>query len=559
MKLINLAVFLTLLPCALFADVNALSTDQGQAIDKIFAEWDKDQTPGCSLGVIKEGKLVYARGYGMANLEYDIKNDSKSVFRIGSTSKQFTAASVVLLAEKGQLSLDDSLTKFFPDFPEYAKKITVRHLLNHTSGIRDYLTLSYLKGLTDDDFYTDKDVMAWLVNQTELNFDPGEEFLYSNSGYWLLGQIVKQVAKMSMADFAMKEIFIPLEMNSTHFHNDHTQIVKNRASGYEPKDKNGFQISMTTLDMIGDGGIFTSIEDIKKWDDAYYHSKVLSKKFWEMMTLQGKLNNNEELDYASGLFIQNHKGLKTISHGGAFVGFRAEILRFPEQKLSIAIFANRADASPTSMAYKVADVFLSNQYIVDNKDEKQQQHGSNSTVDEFSIEQLMGTYELSPGVDFIVSVGKQKPHVKQLWNNKEYDLIKLENNTYHIEDAPEIKFSFKNLKGNFTQNVSIDQAGRITETNRKEEIDLSGIKLEDYVGDFYSKELDVTYKNYLEAGKLNSRIRNKDAVELIPSDKDLFSSQGMLIKFSRDNEKVNGFVLDAGRVKNLNFVKRNKD
>jgi len=287
---------------------------ESKAVDLIFSEWDKTDSPGCGLGIIKDGELIYVKGYGMANLEYDIPNSASSVFRIGSTSKQFTAACIVRLIEQGKLSFDDKLSDLYPDFPAYAKQITISHLLNHTSGIRDYLTLSYLKGLGDDDFYQDKDIMKWLVNQEELNFAPGEEYTYSNSGYWLLGQIVNKVAGMNMADYAKKEIFEPLGMSSTHFHNDHTEIVKNRASGYVPNGEGAYQISMTTLDMIGDGGIFTSINDIKKWDDAYYNSTVLSKEFWKMMTKQGVLNSGEQIDYASGLMISSFKGLKTVSH-----------------------------------------------------------------------------------------------------------------------------------------------------------------------------------------------------------------------------------------------------
>ena len=185
---------------------------ESKAIDSIFAKWDTLNVPGCALGIIKDGKLVYAKGYGLANMEYNIPNSASSVFRIGSTSKQFTAASIVILAEQGKLSLDDTLKTFFNDFPQYAEKITVRHLLNHTSGVRDYLQIAYLKGFGNDDFYTDDDIMTWLINQSDLNFAPGEEYLYSNSGYWLLGQIVKKVSGKNMADFAQEEIFKPLKI-----------------------------------------------------------------------------------------------------------------------------------------------------------------------------------------------------------------------------------------------------------------------------------------------------------------------------------------------------------
>jgi len=557
MKLFTAIVFSIIVSLNISANTNTLSKQQSNAVDKIFSEWDKSNTPGCGLGIIKNGKLIYSRGYGMANLEYDIPNNSQSVFRIGSTSKQFTAASIVLLAEKEKLSLDDTLHNFFPDFPEYAKKITVRHLLNHTSGIRDYLTIAYLKGLQDNDFYTDKDVMRWLTNQTELNFDPGEEYVYSNSGYWLLGQIVNQVSEMSMADFAMQEIFEPLGMTNTHFHNDHTQIVKNRASGYVPNDKDGFQISMTTLDMIGDGGIFTSIKDIKKWDDAYYESETLSKSFWKMMTKTGKLNNGEDIDYASGLIVSKHKGLNTISHGGAFVGFRAELLRFPEQKLSVAIFTNRGDANPSSMAYQVADVFLSNQY-----EAKEEISDASEIVesiidsDEYSAKQLVGSYELSPGMDIIITNNDGIVHAKQSWNDEEYDLIKGELNSYTIDESGDIKFTFSDLLDNSTQKIWVNQQGRKSELKRKEAVDLSNLNLKEFVGSYYSSELDVVYKIILDGDTIKLQMNNNDPEKIILVDKDLLSFQRSMFQFNRKNNAISNFVMNAGRAKNLKFIKQ---
>ena len=528
---------------------------ESQAIDSIFTEWNKTNVPGCALGIMKEGKLIYAKGYGMANMEYDIPNSASSVFRIGSTSKQFTAACIVLLAEQEKLNLDNTLNQYFPDFPEYAKRITIRNLLNHTSGIRDYLRISYLKGYSHDEYYEDKDIMKWLINQTELNFKPGDEYLYSNSGYWLLGQIVNKVAEMNMADFAKKEIFEPLGMNNTHFHNDHTQIVKNRASGYVPDRNDNYKISMTTLDMIGDGGIFTTINDIKKWDDAYYESSVLSKEFWNMMTQQGILNNGEVINYASGLMISKYKGLKTVRHGGAFVGFTAELLRFPEQKLSIAIFANRGDANPSRMANQVADILLKDKLIeeVVNKDKKVE---IDVPEEKFQLSQLVGDYEIQPGVVASLSIKNDSLNVLQTWNKSTYNIVKVSANRFEIPGTENLSFTFSNLKDGFTQTLNILQGGRETIAARKKEIDTSGINLKDYAGSYYSKELDVNYNFEIENEILIVRIENiQSTIECTISDIDQFSMELGLVRFQRTDGLISGFELDSGGVKNLKFKK----
>lgn len=549
MKRISLTIVLCLSSIISFGQIK-----ESQAIDSVFAEWNKPNTPGCALGIIKDGELIYAKGYGLANMEYDIPNSPASVFRIGSTSKQFTAAGIVLLAEKGKLNLDDNLKSIFPDFPDYAEAITVRHLLNHTSGIRDYLQLAYLKGFGDDDYYTDDDIMNWLVNQSDLNFKPGEEFLYSNSGYWLLGQIVNKVSGMNMADFAQKEIFEPLGMNNTHFHNDHTQIVKNRASGYVPDKSETYKISMTTLDMIGDGGIFTTINDIKKWDDAYYESRVLSREFWSMMTQQGVLNNGEVIDYASGLMISKYKGLKTVRHGGAFVGFRAELLRFPEQKISIAIFANRGDANPSRMANQVADIILNEKFIEEGikKDKK-----IDFPEKEFQLTQLVGNYEVQPGVIISLSIKNDSLNVLHNWSKSTYNIVKVSGNTFQIPGEKDLSYTFSNLTEGHTQTLSILQGGRETKAERKRDVDVSGIDLNNYSGDYYSKELNVTYNFKVEDGILKATIENNQSLmDLTISDLDEFTMELGLIRFQREGGVISGFELDSGRVKNLKFEKK---
>ncbi|HVF05653.1 MAG TPA: serine hydrolase domain-containing protein, partial [Frankiaceae bacterium] len=213
--------------------------------DRIFAHFDRTDSPGCALGVFRDGHVAYARGYGMANLELGVALSPQSVLDIGSTSKQFTAMSVVLLARQGKLSLDDDVRKHIPELPAYEKRVTVRHLLTHTSGLRDYLTLWYLAGIDDADFTTDDEALEIITRQKVLNFLPGEQYLYSNSGFFLASVLVERVSGKSLARFAEENIFRPLGMRHTRFANDHTAIVPGRATGYARRDSGGFSISMS--------------------------------------------------------------------------------------------------------------------------------------------------------------------------------------------------------------------------------------------------------------------------------------------------------------------------
>ena len=299
------------------------------AVDALFADYDSTASPGCALGVIRDGEFVYRRGYGMANLEHDIPISSRSVFRIGSTSKQFTAAAVALLAEAGELSLDDPLRRHFPEFPEWADEITVRQMIHHSSGLRDYLTLAELAGRGGDaDSYSNEWVLQLLSRQQALNFPPGSSYLYSNSGYLLLAHLVQRVSGQSLKQYSAERIFAPLGMSDSHFHDDHTHIVPRRAAGYAPTGE-GFRISMTTLDMVGDGGVYTTVDDLLAWDRNFYDNRLGrgGPELIRQLTTPAALNDGEPLDYAFGLMVRDYRGLPTVSHGGAFVGSGVPDLR----------------------------------------------------------------------------------------------------------------------------------------------------------------------------------------------------------------------------------------
>src|SRR5437879_2188578 len=250
------------------------------AVDEVFSDLTKPGTPGCALAVYRDGKIIYAKGYGLANIEEDVAITPQSVFDIGSTSKQFTAASILLLEKQGKLSVDDDVRKFVPELPAYGQQITIVQLLNHTSGLRDYLTLFELAGINIDSVTTDGDALALITRQKALNFAPGTDWLYSNSGFFLLSVIVQRASGKTLREFASENIFAPLEMTHTQYRDDHAALIANRAMAYdEQENKAGYKLDVSYFEQTGDGAVHTSVEDLQKWDENLYSPGVGGKEF----------------------------------------------------------------------------------------------------------------------------------------------------------------------------------------------------------------------------------------------------------------------------------------
>lgn len=363
LKFIRLSLFLTLLSFCSFGQIK-----ESAAIDDIFAQWNKPDVPGGALGVIANGKLIFSKGYGSADLEHNIKITPSSVFYIGSVSKQFVAFSILLLEERGKLSLDDTIQKFLPDFPEYQNPLTIRHLIHHTSGLKDFFTLMQRKGRSYLDHMSPDEVYGLLKSQNALNFIPGDQFLYSNSCYFLLAMIIEKVAGKSLKKFAKEAIFDPLGMQHTIFYDNITDLIKNKAFSYEKAtDKEGFNNMIMRFDLVGSGGIYSTIEDLFLWDQNFYNN-TLGKEgqhIIEKMHQEGLLNTGESCGYAFALNNGIYKGLKTVSHSGGLAGYRAQLMRFPEQNFSVILLSNRGDTDPTKMCHQVADLFLKDKFILE--------------------------------------------------------------------------------------------------------------------------------------------------------------------------------------------------
>lgn len=354
---------------ALVATLCVLTTATGSAeaqpfprnpkVDRIFAEWDKPDSPGCAVGVLQSGRFIYQRGYGMANLDYDIPNAPEMVYYVGSVSKQFTAAAIALLVLDGKVSLDDDIRKYFPEMPDYGSPITVRHLVHHTSGIRDVYGIMAIAGLRMEDVYADSEAVALIARQTALNFKPGEAHLYSNSGYFLMAQLVRRVTGMSLREFADERMFRPLGMTHTHFHDDPGHVMKKRAMSYESDGHGGYRISyLQNFDKIGAGGLYTNLDDLRKWDENYYTHKVGGDALQKLIHTRGVLSSGDTIPYAFGNFVASYRGLRTVEHAGGLMGYKAHIYRFPDQHFTVLETCNLGAIDTGPLAEAVAEVYL---------------------------------------------------------------------------------------------------------------------------------------------------------------------------------------------------------
>jgi CubicO group peptidase (beta-lactamase class C family) len=348
--------FVAFAVCALTASAAAQSP--AARVDAIYADLATPGHPGCAVAVVQDGRVVHEKGYGTAHLEHDVPITPASVFYAGSVSKQFTAAAVARAARDGRLALDDDVRKWIPELPDLGQRITIRHLVHHVSGIRDYLGLRALAGEPPDGVFDDDDVYAILARQRALNFAPGERYLYSNSGYWLLGQIIERATGLTLRQYADSAFFRPLGMTNTYFHDDHARVVPRRAQAYAPAGDGKWTISMPNFDVVGAGGLHTTVGDLVKWDAMFFDASPAIAQFVRGLHQRGVLSSGDTIAYAFGLTVDTYRGLPRVSHGGAYGGYRAHQLRFPAQRFSVLQLCNAANANADARALRVAEAFL---------------------------------------------------------------------------------------------------------------------------------------------------------------------------------------------------------
>jgi CubicO group peptidase (beta-lactamase class C family) len=326
-------------------------------VDELFARFTAGPSPGCALAVVERGRVVLARGYGFADLGRRLPITPRTRFDIASTSKQFTAASVLLLAERGRLSLDDDVRRYVPELPRHDTVITLRHLLHHTSGLPNYIDLLARSGKRYEEVTTDDDALAALAAAPQLQFPPGTAFRYNDSGYFLLSLVVKRVTGSTLREFAAENLFAPLGMTDTRIVDDLTHEVPGRAVPYA-RDGGAFEPVASAWEQTGDGGVNSTVLDLARWDANFYTGAVGGKPLRAAMTAPGSLANGSPLPYGGGLFLDRFRGHRRVRHPGSWRGFCSELMRLPGRRLSVITLCNAGDADPATLSEQVADLYL---------------------------------------------------------------------------------------------------------------------------------------------------------------------------------------------------------
>ena len=526
---------------------------EAKRVDELFEAWANDHSPGCAVAVMRDGEVIHKRGFGIANLGHGIAIGPSTVFHSASVSKQFTAFAILLLSAEGKLSLDDVVGKYMPGLPDFGAPITLRHLMHHTGGLRDHWELLGLAGWRySKDLITDADILAIVSRQQDLNFQPGDEHLYCNTGYALLAEVVKVVSGQSLRAFTSARIFEPLGMHNTFFRDNYAEVVRNVADGYVGTET-GVEISNTNFDTVGATSLLTTVEDLALWDENFYHKRVGGPDVIARMVECGRLNDGSEIGYASGLGVGIYRGLAIVEHTGGDAGFRCDIIRFPEQHFSVAILANFGSIVPSNLARGIADIYLADvlQPIPESLPSTFPQ------PDAGALELLTGYYaepRLAGRVARLVA------HEGKLLIG--YDI---EYGTYRLEAVDDRRFRFSDFPNHelaleqgegepATELTSYRDGKRLYQYRRLPAYTPSPKELSDLAGTYRPVENDMPYEvKVREAGLLFKSVKSRE-IALTAVAPDHFLGDGDRFTFTRDDDgRVTGMLMNSGRIRNFRF------
>jgi CubicO group peptidase (beta-lactamase class C family) len=526
------------------------------AIDSIFARYDRTNVPGCALGVYRDDRMVYARGYGMADLNHRIPITPRTVFYIASTSKQFAAMSIALLVEDGTIALTDPVRKWIPELPAYADRVTIRHLVHHTSGIRDYLGLWGLSGRSIADEIPSEAALDLIVRQRALDFEPGSQYSYSNSGYFLLSELVRRASGQSLRDFAGARIFGPLGMRDTQFHDRNTRIVERRAEGYQPTGPGAYEIVRTSFALVGDGGLLSTVDDLLRWDGNFYNN-VLGRggpALIRQVTTPASepLADGSPQRYAFGLMRGQYRGVDIVEHGGAFIGFRAQLLRVPDAHLSVAVLCNDYTAQPEQLARRVVDRYLADRLAPAGVASSGAVAGGAVTLPAATLDRWVGRYEVLPGL--VAQVMRRSDSLHLSVAGMQLALVPTSDSTFVAAtlDAP-LVFA-RGAGGPTLRTAALGMSAPVARLAPAPVLTPSLASA--YAGRYTSEELDTWTVIQARGDTLVARTRWGPWLPLEPIAPDLFTVAGARVAFTRARGgAVSGYAVSQARTRNVGFVR----
>lgn len=541
------------------ADVKRPFPSAGKTLDWLVTQRVPADAPGLSLAVVQDSRVIFEKGWGLASLDYGVPITPSTIFHVASVSKQFTAFAIALLAQQGKLSVDDELRKYLPEIHDFGKPITLRHLLNHTSGLRDQWDLLVLAGWRMDDVITQEDILTMLRRQRELNFAPGEEYLYCNSGYTLLAEVVGRVSGKPFVEFTRDVMFRPLGMTNTHFHLDHQQVVRNMAYSYSSRSGDDYRKSVLSYANVGATSLFTTVEDLARWIANFEDAKVGGPEVRRQMQEKGKLNSGKEIDYAFGLLIDELRKARMISHSGGDAGYRSYLLWLPDHHLGVALLSNLGSMDVGGIAEMAAEVFLQGKLaplpprtrpaITDPQGKPA--YSVSSSV----LERYVGKYSGTSGR--VISIVREGNHLQgDISAGSMQTLTPVAEHEFVVgETKARVVFSRLDSGKAAQYTVEIEGEGERRIYQRLGATDEGSPNLPDYAGHYRSEELDTTWLVQVKEGKLVLQHRRQGEIPLRSTTRDRFSASNVgSMQFERDSGgKVIGFKVTTGRVRNLRF------
>jgi CubicO group peptidase (beta-lactamase class C family) len=535
----------------------AFNKTVSKAVDKLMAQYNKPNSPGIAVSVIKDDAIVYEKGLGLANLEYDIPITNSSVFCVGSVAKQFTAFSILLLEQEGKLSLDDDIKKHLPEMADFGHKITLRHLANHTSGIRDNTDLANLVGTSEIDLISPAQVVKLITSQKGLNFIPGAEFEYSNSGYILLAEIVKRVSGQSYAQFTAERIFKPLKMSHTQFVDNPEIILKNRAYSYYKPDSIYYK-SLLNHSFVGSTGLNTTAEDLSLWAMNFEKQTIGNAAIFNKMKERGKLNNGEILPYALGQELKEYKGLNVIFHGGGDAGYRAYLLRIPEHHFSVIVMGNDQSFNPLDIAYGIVDIYLKDKEAITPI------NTPNTPINPAILQNFVGDYEVFQCI--VVSIIKEHDtlFLQAKGDDKKVKLPPINNYEFIYPNNPHSKIVFSRVNGQPINEFKWHFSDFVYKGQRiiLEEFDENQVNLSELVGTYFNSEVNTAYNFEIKNNKLVATHNRNEDFNLSASQRDIFRSDrsyfGKIEIIRNAQHQVTGCYVLGQRLRRIKFEKMNK-